>query len=445
MPGSRSGFDSEVRNLRRQQLRRILARPWSSIPGAKAPLDLLRECLRESDIIRREHLLDSPLLAAWIHDVLFWMEVRDLSEALVTGRGAPATETLLFLKIARSEFLTELVPSGKLDARFAARCRKRAVRCLWERLTDLPRILVPHFPPSRRRHVLPLFFRENLEEGCPADRVRLGESPLTLRWRGGARPMALRAHLWGGSLLISAPVESLLQETIPGTSILLAHRLISTPRALRVGAPVSGLANRLARALALVDAAWPRAGEEIRRRTWLVVPLVEPGTVSYSLIARPGISYINVFRGSDLDLADDLLHETAHHRLHAWQEATELIQDPEETRYYSPWRRSMRPIHGILHGTFTFLYRGELFLRILSAGKRGRPAGLAPAAGLREWLRVEARREVNHCGASLADLARAGEADLLTQAGQRMVGRMRRRLRALRRGALSDKSLSSIL
>jgi HEXXH motif-containing protein len=167
--------------------------------------------------------------------------------------------------------------------------------------------------------------------------------------------------------------------------------------------------------------------------------------VSYSLIARPGISYINVFRGSDLDLADDLLHETAHHRLHAWQEAMEMIRDTEETRYYSPWRRSMRPIHGILHGTFTFLYRAELFLRVLAAGKRSRPAGLAPTAGLREWLRVEARREVAHCRASLADLARAGEADLLTEAGKRLVGRMQRRLRALRRGALSDNSLSSIL
>jgi hypothetical protein len=445
MSSARSGFDLLVRNVRRQQLRRILSRVWSTIPGAKPSLELLREALKGKDEARRRRLLDSPLLGSWIHDVLFWMEVRDLSEALVTGRGTAATRTVLFDRIARSEFLTEMVPSGRLDARFAARCRKRAVRSLWEKMSDLPRILVPYCPPSRRIRAFPLFFRENTDEGCPPDLIRLGESPLALRWRGPSRPMALRALLWGGSLLVSAPVEMLLQETIPGSSILVSHRLISTPRALKVGPPVRGLSRRLARALALVDAAWPRAGEEIRRRTWLVVPLMEPGTVSYSLLARPGISYLNVFRGSLLDLADDLLHEAAHHRLHAWQETGELVLDREETRYYSPWRRTLRPIHGILHGTFTFLYRAELFLRMLAPSPRNRGPRPALGPGQRVWLRREARREIAACGAALADLERAAEAGLLTAPGARLAGRMRRRQRILRRGALSDKGLSSIL
>jgi hypothetical protein len=439
----RSAFDGKIRIVRRQQIRRILGRPWSSIPGARPSLEMLRECLRDGDAVRRNRLLESPLLGGWIHDILFWMEVRDLAESLVTGRGSPETSTLLFDRIARSEFLTETVPSGRLDSRFAARCRKRAVRSLWVGMTDLPRILVPHHPPCRRQHVLPLFFRENPEEGNPADSIRLGESPLALRWKGGARPMALRARLWGGSLFLSAPVKTILQATVPGSSILLAHRLVSTPGALRVGPPVPGLARRLGRALALVDAAWPGAGGEIRHRTWLVVPLVEPGTVSYSLIARPGISYINVFRGSLLDLSDDLLHESAHHRLHAWEETAEMVRDPHETRFYSPWRRTMRPVHGILHGTFTFLYRAELLLRILALSRRGSTEG--PTGGRRRRLRAEARRELGDCGAALASLRRAGKEGLLAPAGRHLVDRMAGRLLVLRRGDLSHGSLSSIL
>jgi HEXXH motif-containing protein len=208
---------------------------------------------------------------------------------------------------------------------------------------------------------------------------------------------------------------------------------------------VSGLSRRLGHALALVEEAWPQAGEEIRRRTWLIVPLVEPGTVSYSLQARPGISYISVYRGSLPDLADDLVHETAHHRLHARQEAEELIRDPEETRRYSPWRRSQRPIHGILHGTFTFLFRAELFLRLAAGGGRERPGRGSLTAGQRSLLAAEARRELSRCRAALSDLSWAGSTGLLTPAGKRLVDRMRRRQGILRRGVLSDRALSSIL
>jgi HEXXH motif-containing protein len=238
-------------------------------------------------------------------------------------------------------------------------------------------------------------------------------------------------------------VEIARQETVPGTSILLAHRLFSSARGLRVGGPLPGLGARLSRTLDLVDGAWPRAGREIRRRTWLIVPLVEPGTVSYSHLARPGISYLSVFRGSLVDLADDLLHETAHHRLHAMQEVKSLIRDPGEHRFYSPWRRSMRPLNGILHGTFTFLYRAELFRR-LSLGSP-RPAGARLSAAARRRLASEARRELKRCAAGLADLREASRGGRLTSAGRRLVARMGRRWRALEKGRLSGKRGSIIL
>jgi HEXXH motif-containing protein len=172
---------------------------------------------------------------------------------------------------------------------------------------------------------------------------------------------------------------------------------------------------------------------------------VEPGTVSYSHLARPGISYISVFRGSLVDLADDLLHETAHHRLHALQEVEDLLDDEEETRFYSPWRRSLRPIHGILHGSYTFLFRAELFLR-LAAGRGSSGRGRRGLRGeRRRALAAEGREELSRCRAALADLSRAGRGGLLTSSGRRLVESMKTRLGILRRGALSDSGLSSIL
>jgi HEXXH motif-containing protein len=445
MAGSESAFDRRLPALRRRQIGRILRGTWGGVPESKQALALLWECLAKNDGRLRRRLLESPLLGGWVQDILFWTEVRALAERMLRGEQPRAAETRLFDRIARTEFLTELVPSGRLDRRFPGRVLRRAERSLRERMGDLPRILVPYLPDRGKREVLPIFFREIPDEGSPARRVRLGESALALAWRRGSPPASLRVRREGRTLFLPSAVAVAIHDTIPGTSILLAHRLLSRAASMRVGGPVPGLGERLARALSAVDAAWPGAGREIRRRTWLLVPLVEPGTVSYSHLARPGISYINVFRGSLLDLADDLLHETAHHRLHAWQEVEDFIRDPGETRFYSPWRRSMRPLNGILHGTFTFLFRAELFLRMERRATAGKVGDVTVTPAKRRWLALEAKRELRNCSASLRDLREAADAGLLTPAGRRLAGRMIRRLQLLKSGILSAKLPSSIL
>ena len=446
MVRSDTRFDREVRHLRARQIRRILRRSWSSVPGARRSMEILGLCFRRNDERTRSRLLGSPLLAGWIRDVLFWLAVRDLAEALRSRPRDAGLEPALFDEISRTEYLVELVPSGRLDPGFGARVRRRALRVLWERVTDLPRILLPYLPTSSGSLEIPLFFRELPEEGCPGNRIRLGEAPVWIAWKDGPPPMALKAAVVGHSLVIAAPVQVEPHETIPGTGILLARRLVSGPRSMRVGGPVRGLARRMQRALGLVKGAWPRAAREIGERTWLVVPLVEAGTVSYSHLARPGISYINVFRGSLLHLADDLLHETAHHRLHARQETDPLVRDDGEPLYFSPWRRTSRPLIGILHGTFTFLYRAELFLRMSRVASRpGGDVGLKPASRHRPWLEREARRELLNCGSALVVLEQARGERRLTPAGSALVGRMRRRLTLLSRDRLSPASRSGIL
>ena len=97
-----------------------------------------------------------------------------------------------------------------------------------------------------------------------------------------------------------------------------------------------------------------QAWQQTEHYTELVVPLDEPGTVSYSYASRPGVSYINVRGKRLLELVDDLLHEATHHKLHAIEELAPLVDDDGLQEWWSPWRRAWRPLRGILHAGYTF-------------------------------------------------------------------------------------------
>ncbi|HEV8375321.1 MAG TPA: HEXXH motif-containing putative peptide modification protein [Candidatus Polarisedimenticolia bacterium] len=422
-------FRHAQRKLRAGQIRRILRQDWGKLPGAARSLSLLREGFDADSLRSRRCLFDSPLLDGWIQDVLFWREARERSRRLESGRGTRSDQTRLFDMISGTEFLAEVVPAGRLDSLFARRAAARAQSILEMRMADLPRILWPHLP-ARRSIRLRFPILENPDEGCPAGWLRLGMTRALIERTGTRKAGWLDATLKRGTLSFGAGVEMRMHEVIPGTSILLSHRLLSRGHSLKVGARVPGLGRRLARALALVDRAWPDAGEEIRRRTWMIVPLVERGTVSYSHLARPGISYLNVSRGGLVDLADDLLHETSHHRLHARQEISPFATDDGEPRFYSPWRRALRPLNGILHGSYTFLFRAELFQRLLRSRR-------IASAGKRAWIARELRKEIESCGLSLSDLAGARREGLLTAKGVSLLHGMGLWHARLSRGRLS--------
>jgi HEXXH motif-containing protein len=230
----------------------------------------------------------------------------------------------------------------------------------------------------------------------------------------------------GGPALKPGAPRLVRRRLVPGTALLLSPALRSSPRRLAVGAEIEGLDRRLARALRLVRLAWPAAHREILARTGMVVPIRETGLVSYSLAARPGVSFINVTGKSTIALADDLLHETAHHLLHDLQEVTRLLRggpDTEETQAFdSPWRGTRRPLHGILHGAYTFLFRADLFARLLETRRR-LPGVLGPLLGRggTAFVARELRRELNLCARAQRDLGVAARAGLLTPDGRALV------------------------
>lgn len=437
-------------------------------PRAVPLLGAARDLIRELDPGDRVLLLHGPDLRGFLSEIEIWSEVWLLSRAADSRR--------LFDRVSRTEHLVALLPHGSVDPGFPARAARLARSRLTWAFDDLAALLLGArlaFLDGRGRLEARIGTRESAEQGRPGDRIDLGSfvgkaGPLSVttgRPAGGAAGARVRARLLDGLLLVHAPggreaffpqaaasvrfpwtlngaSRSMAPEggsrgpalvrrrLIPGTPILLAPALRSSPRRLRVARDLPGLESRLAAGLRLARLAWPDAYEEILRRTAMVVPVEEPGLVSYSLAARPGVSFINIHGKSIVQLADDLLHETAHHLLHDLQEIADLLAkgpDTEEVQAFdSPWRGTRRPLHGILHGAYTFLFRAELFARLLRARSRHKEiAGRLLGPGAATFLRREMGRELGMIGGALNDLERASRHGLVTPKGRVLVRSLR--------------------
>jgi HEXXH motif-containing protein len=413
---------------------------------------------------RRRHLC-GPDLRGFLSEAEIWIDVLRLAA------GPRPDVARLFSRISGTEHLLALVPAGRLDAAFPARARALARRRLGVLTSDLGAFLLGLRLATRAdpgRLEVALAFGASAEQGRPRHRIDLGTfatpaGPLGLRAPardGRVRDGRLRARIEGrvltlrspglrpivvpaaGSPLASAVPILERRRTIPGSPILLAPALRPGRGRLGVGRDVPGLAGRLARALRLVRLAWPEMHRDVVARTAMVVPVREPGLVSYSLAARPGISFINVHGKPTLTLADDLVHENAHHLLHDVQEVVRLLAPGPDTTevqaFASPWRGTLRPLHGILHGVFTFLFRAELFIRVAEARARwSHVVGPLLGRGGEAFLRREIRREIAMLCRGLADLETAAAHRLLTPQGRALVtalgawhARLRRRAAA---------------
>ncbi|MBL7664159.1 MAG: hypothetical protein JNM93_03415 [Bacteriovoracaceae bacterium] len=122
--------------------------------------------------------------------------------------------------------------------------------------------------------------------------------------------------------------------------------------------------KRLNTALKKLSEYVPASFERLKLFTSHIIPINDRGIVSYSSQELPGYSVINLYHRDDMDLLDDLLHENGHHHLNYYLNTQELIIEEEEQAYYSPWRKSMRPVRGIYHAFFTFYWALDLFQQL---------------------------------------------------------------------------------
>lgn len=215
--------------------------------------------------------------------------------------------------------------------------------------------------------------------------------------------------------------------TLGATLIYGRHRM---PVGVRPSSPA--LVSRLRLALDAIGEAWPEGHDLLSLFTASLVPLRARGVVSFSYRHRPGLSFINLFERDHLDLIDDLIHENSHHHLNLLLRKYVFYKgDHNQELFYSPWRRSLRPIRGILHATFTFTMGALLFERLVSWGqsepKQWRAAGLT----LRDLLRAKFRclEEITSVRYAIKDLEYADRSlGWLTRSGKELVEQLKMRI-----------------
>jgi HEXXH motif-containing protein len=188
--------------------------------------------------------------------------------------------------------------------------------------------------------------------------------------------------------------------------------------------------ERISRAWRTIQEAWPEGHEVLALLTSRIVPLKARGVVSFSYRHRPGLSFINCFDRDNLDLIDDLIHENSHHHLNLLLRKYVMYHgDHHQQIFYSPWRKSLRPLRGILHATFTFTMGAMLFERLSSwASGRGGAARWKKAGLTRRDLqraRFRCLEEVESVRYSLQDLHYADHhLGWLTGSGRNFVGQL---------------------
>lgn len=187
----------------------------------------------------------------------------------------------------------------------------------------------------------------------------------------------------------------------------------------------------LEEAVTLIRTTMPAVLEEMPETTQYLSPIrpKDAGSSelpSFSSPALPGVIFVGVKQGDGRwadarHLAESCVHEHLHNRLYLLDEATPLTICTEEPRsYFSPWKRAMRGIDGMLHAIYVFSHIAWFWRR---AGDR--------LPELRRYADRCVEEQVEH----LETAAGALDTDELTEAGHRVLRASTKILHALTAGA----------
>ena len=130
---------------------------------------------------------------------------------------------------------------------------------------------------------------------------------------------------------------------------------------------MKNFSHRIEAALKIIKKFSPTSWERFVAFSEVIIPIKQKELVSYSHQDLPGYSMINLYHRDFVDLMDDLLHENGHHHLNYYLNLGKLIVEPVDNIYYSPWRRTLRPLRGVYHAYFTFFWAFKLFADLAKA------------------------------------------------------------------------------
>jgi len=409
-------------------------------------------------------------LVGWIEEINDLVYFMDLSAQLRRERDPSEFAEALFLgcegRFYENSYLDDLFPRGRPEAaglpgRLQTLCARLARQVTQESL-----LLVPRLPcvwlaqTGRSRWTVPADLRANFERAELPGRLYLGVAGAYLEPSVSIR-QALARQDWQARLQVRRQGMGLQvgRRVIPfltcrGDEPIYPWRevppcTLRSPDARGQGGMTLGptlvygrermprrvipsppnLVERVQAALAAIERAWPAGAGLLATLTSRLVPLRARGVVSFSYRHRPGLSFINLSDRDQLDLIDDLVHENSHHHLNLLLRKYRLFDEGRtEEIFYSPWRRSLRPLRGILHATFTFTMGAILFERLSACGK----ALLTDQQLLRARFRcLEEIASVRH---SLQDLDYAGtELRWIMAAGKSLVDSLGREMDRVRK------------
>jgi len=119
--------------------------------------------------------------------------------------------------------------------------------------------------------------------------------------------------------------------------------------------------DEIEKALFIISLYSPLSFQNFNSFTEAIIPIKNNEFVSYSHQELPGYSMINLYNRDFVDLMDDLIHENGHHHLNCYLNQKHLFEELPDLNFYSPWRRTLRPIRGIFHAYLTFFWAFKLF------------------------------------------------------------------------------------
>ncbi|HPV84049.1 MAG TPA: HEXXH motif-containing putative peptide modification protein [Nitrospira sp.] len=416
-------------------------------------------------------------VVGWIeslNDLLYFVDiVAQVRQERSRGDIAEQLRAEFREKFYEHGYADEIFPRGKpeprlLLGRLTALCRRLAREITQESVCLAPRLACTWVAQQRQSAwVVPCDLTANVERvelpwGCA-----VGTAGLFYEATGAVRTALQRAEGQGEFLITASGIELLVGDRAypmmkcGGQERWQWRRLDPLPlRKSRYGALVLGptlvygkdktpvgvrptkaeIATRMRRALVTIAAAWPEGDRLLALLTSRIVPLRAKGVVSFSYRHRPGLSAINCFDRDQLDLIDDLIHENSHHHLNLLLRKDVMYQhDHNQEIFYSPWRRTLRPLRGILHATFTFTMGAMLFERLVVWGSsKGGKAGWKKAGlNQRDLYRARYRclEEIESVRYSLKDLEYAGRhLKWLSGGGKRLVKHLRDALVSIEQG-----------
>jgi hypothetical protein len=180
-------------------------------------------------------------------------------------------------------------------------------------------------------------------------------------------------------------------------------------------------------ALKVIKKYSPDSWDRFGAFTEVIIPIKQSEFVSYSHQELPGFSMINLYDRDFVDLMDDLLHENGHHHLNYYLNISKLIDEPDDLIYYSPWRRTLRPLRGIYHASFTFFWAFKLFSALANAKEQDSIFYLFNASEKEKiyWRAVEEFYMLDY---SYQDLQWAKRRGLIHEAGWGFIQEQRKEL-----------------